>query len=303
MEEIQNQGIMHSEAIGEIAVALTKFHKAVKPIKKDQTNPHLKNRYAGLPAILKAIKKPLLDADLTFIQCPIGKYGLETILMHKSGQYFKSRYTMDPKIVFDKGTNNPKELGPQDQGSVITYQKRYALTSILGLDIDDDDDGNAGSNVNGNQNQNYNNSSPKKDDNQERLFFIKQVKKLWSDLLKAGFKTDKKTLAKLEKFIKNIDKADLKMLQNNNNYLALQYKNIGLETQTPAAAKKQSSTINRDIKNLFFDLGYKKEIDQQNLIYGMFSIEKLEELGNTDKNKLKAYLIIEIEKQEKELPK
>ena len=39
----------------------------------------------------------------------------------------------------------PTKNDPQGLGSVITYQRRYALGAILGLNIDDDDDGNRAS--------------------------------------------------------------------------------------------------------------------------------------------------------------
>jgi len=39
----------------------------------------------------------------------------------------------------------PVKNDPQGQGSAITYQRRYALGAILGLNIDADDDGNQAS--------------------------------------------------------------------------------------------------------------------------------------------------------------
>jgi hypothetical protein len=39
----------------------------------------------------------------------------------------------------------PAKEDPQAYGSVITYQRRYALGAILGLNIDEDDDGNKAS--------------------------------------------------------------------------------------------------------------------------------------------------------------
>jgi hypothetical protein len=38
----------------------------------------------------------------------------------------------------------PVKETPQERGSTITYQRRYALTAMLGLNVDDDDDGNNG---------------------------------------------------------------------------------------------------------------------------------------------------------------
>jgi hypothetical protein len=65
---------------------------------------------------------------------PKGKYGLETMIMHSSGEWMSGEYEM-----------KPTKEDPQNAGSVITYQRRYALGAVLGLNIDKDDDGNAGS--------------------------------------------------------------------------------------------------------------------------------------------------------------
>jgi hypothetical protein len=103
----------------------------VESIKKDAKNPFFKSSYASLSNILDAIKEPLIESGLSILQFPTGDYGLTTILLHESGEYLKSEYTMRP--VKDE---------PQGRGSAITYARRYALASILCLNIDEDDDGN-----------------------------------------------------------------------------------------------------------------------------------------------------------------
>lgn len=124
-----------SESIKNIAKAIMNFHLKVGKIGKDATNPFLKNRYASLSNILDAIQIPLTECGLSFSQFPTGESGLTTILMHaESGEFLMSNYIM-----------HPVKNDPQGAGSVITYQRRYALGAILGLNIDDDDDGNAGS--------------------------------------------------------------------------------------------------------------------------------------------------------------
>lgn len=124
-----------SESLKNIATALMVFHLKVGKIGKDATNPFLKNRYASLSNILDAIQIPLEESGLTFSQFPTGDSGLTTILIHaESGEYMMSNYIM-----------HPIKNDPQGAGSVITYQRRYALGAVLGLNIDDDDDGNSGS--------------------------------------------------------------------------------------------------------------------------------------------------------------
>lgn len=124
-----------SQTITEIAKALITFQLKVDKIGKDANNPFFKSKYASLSNIQEAIHIPLAESGLTYSQMPDGENGLTTILIHaESGEYLQSTYDMVP-------TKND----PQGRGSAITYQKRYALTAILGLNIDDDDDGNLAS--------------------------------------------------------------------------------------------------------------------------------------------------------------
>jgi len=126
--------MMTSESIKEIASALCEFQGKIGIIKKSEVNPFFKSKYADLSTILDAIQEPLAACGLSFVQFPTGNYGLETMLMHTSGEWMRDGYTM-----------KPTKDDPQGAGSVITYQRRYALGAILGLNIDEDDDGNAGS--------------------------------------------------------------------------------------------------------------------------------------------------------------
>jgi hypothetical protein len=56
------------------------------------------------------------------------------MLMHSSGEWISESYEMEPT-----------KHDPQGAGSVITYQRRYALGAVLGLNIDDDVDANKAS--------------------------------------------------------------------------------------------------------------------------------------------------------------
>lgn len=128
-----------SESIKNISTALAVFHIKMDVIKKDAKNPFFKSTYASLSNILDAIKIPLAESDLSFSQHPMGENGLSTILMHKSGEWIGSHFTM-----------KPVKNDPQGIGSCITYMRRYALAAILGLNIDEDDDGNQASGNSGN---------------------------------------------------------------------------------------------------------------------------------------------------------
>ncbi len=122
-----------SQSIKNLAKALMLFHLKVEKIKKDASNPFFKSKYASLSNILESIDTPLAESGLTFTQFPVAEHGLATLLMHEeSGEYIQGEYYM-----------KPVKDDPQGIGSAITYQRRYALAAILGLNIDEDDDGNA----------------------------------------------------------------------------------------------------------------------------------------------------------------
>lgn len=120
-----------SNQVSTLAKSMILFQVKVESIKKDAKNPFFKSSYASLSNILDAIKEPLIESGLSILQFPTGDYGLTTILLHESGEYLKSEYTM-----------RPVKDDPQGRGSAITYARRYALASVLCLNIDEDDDGN-----------------------------------------------------------------------------------------------------------------------------------------------------------------
>lgn len=123
-----------SESIKNIAKALMAFQTKAEKIYKDSTNPFYRSKYASLSNILEHIQIPLGECELSIAQFP-DESGLTTILMHTSGEYLESTYLMPVSKIND----------PQAVGSAITYARRYALGSILGLNIEEDDDANKAS--------------------------------------------------------------------------------------------------------------------------------------------------------------
>lgn len=126
--------IERSDSIVEIAKALSKFQATIENVTKEAENPFFKSSYATLGNILDTIRKPMGENGLSFAQFPIEDNRLVTLVMHTSGEYFQSVVKMFPK-----------DTTPQAQGSAITYMRRYALSSILGI-ATEDDDGNDASN-------------------------------------------------------------------------------------------------------------------------------------------------------------
>lgn len=126
-----------SESIQNLAKALLVFDAEVAKVSKTASNPFFKNKYAPLPEIQDAVKEPLLKAGLTLKQIPLGEHSLYSILIHaESGEWLGGEFIM-----------HPAKDDPQGNGSRLTYQKRYALGAMLGINIDEDDDGNRASSV------------------------------------------------------------------------------------------------------------------------------------------------------------
>ena len=120
-----------SESLKNIAGALVKFQASVSKVGKESSNPFFKSKYASLSNILDTIQKPLSECGLAITQFPDGN-ALTTLIIHAdSGEWIESSYVMPVA----------KQNDPQAMGSAITYARRYALGSILNLNIDDDDDG------------------------------------------------------------------------------------------------------------------------------------------------------------------
>ena len=125
-----------SESISKLTQALCKFHMQIETISKTAlVDMRLNNgarkryKYATLQSILDMISGPLAENELNIFQFPTGEHELTTILSHVSGEFIASTYKMVPA-----------KVTPQEIGSAITYQRRYAIVSILNLNIGDDDD-------------------------------------------------------------------------------------------------------------------------------------------------------------------
>jgi hypothetical protein len=125
-----------SEQIGELAVALSKAQGELKNPVKGSENPHFRNRYADLASGLDAIRPVLSKYGLALVQMTFIEGDmllLDTRLIHAgSGQWLRSIYPVS-------------RLGMKHQegGSSMTYARRYAGFSLVGIaGADDDDDGN-----------------------------------------------------------------------------------------------------------------------------------------------------------------
>ena len=127
-----------SETIGKLAEALCKAQASMGSAKKDAANPFFKSKYADLASVVEAIKKPLADNGLSYVQTTdideSGSVVVETVLMHSSGEWLSGRLRMPVAKANDA----------QALGSALTYCRRYGLQAMAGIPADDDD-GNAAS--------------------------------------------------------------------------------------------------------------------------------------------------------------
>ena len=127
-----------SESIQLLASALSKAQAEMPAIKFDSKKPFLKNDYASLGAIIAGARPVIAKHGLSVSQLTFGEdgvAGVETVLMHTSGEWISSSISMP--IGEEKGKSSA-----QVAGSIVTYLRRYSLASILGIYSDEDGDGN-----------------------------------------------------------------------------------------------------------------------------------------------------------------
>jgi hypothetical protein len=129
---------MHSDQINEITMAMSKVQGVMKPAVKDSKNPFFKSNYADITACMDACREPMTQNNLAIFQPTYydeaGKIYILSILSHTtSGQFIKS-YT--PVLM--------QKVDCQSFGAALTYTRRYALSSLIGI-CTEDDDGNAAS--------------------------------------------------------------------------------------------------------------------------------------------------------------
>ena len=123
-----------SETIGDLATALSKAQGQIEAATKGSVNPAFRSKYADINALRDAIREPLAVNDLSLLQFPRtleGRVEVETMILHKSGEYMSETLSMP--------------VSKQDAhgiGSALTYARRYGMSAMLNLAADDDD-GNA----------------------------------------------------------------------------------------------------------------------------------------------------------------
>ena len=131
---MEKQLISSSEKIrqaNEVQVTLSfhqKLHRAKLAIGKVSKNATShQSKYANLNAIIEAVEPILLENGLLLLQ-PIQGNSVCTQIID-----------IDSGVMVESCMELPAGLNPQQQGSAITYYRRYTLQSTLSLQSVDDD--------------------------------------------------------------------------------------------------------------------------------------------------------------------
>ena len=121
----------------QLQAALVKAQSEMGAVFKDSTNPHYRSKYASLPAVLHVVIPALNRNGIAFSQSPdydpdTSCVVLTTSIAHSGGG------------VYETVTRAPigRKVDIQSFGSAVTYLRRYAAQSLLGISVEDDD-GNA----------------------------------------------------------------------------------------------------------------------------------------------------------------
>lgn len=128
-----------SESLKSFAASFVKAQSQLKEANKNKLNPFYKSNYADLNSVWEAAKEALHSNGFTISQPTVFRDGVmlvETLLLHTSGEWIMGEYLVT--------TEKP---GPQAIGAAVSYARRYALASIVGVTTGEvDDDGESATN-------------------------------------------------------------------------------------------------------------------------------------------------------------
>jgi len=130
-DEVKDEAVKVSGLYPKLHAAKQKIGK----VAKNSTNPHFKNKYADINALIESVEPILLEHGLLLLQ-PIEDGVVSTLIIDiENGTKAVSSMRLD--------TN----LNSQQQGSQITYYRRYTLQALLSLQAEDDDANSASATV------------------------------------------------------------------------------------------------------------------------------------------------------------
>lgn len=130
----EGEDLTYTADLSLLATALATAHldmAVLGPVPKSGYNTQF-GKYATLDDVIGHTKGVIAKHGLSVIQMPTGHH-MQTMLIHKSGQYIRSRC----KMVLPQSVTNHLYAG------ACTYAKRVGSLSVLNVAPGDDDDGNA----------------------------------------------------------------------------------------------------------------------------------------------------------------
>lgn len=110
---------------------LLTIQKSLKPIVKDQVNPHFKNTYADINTLLEAIRPVLNENGVVVNQVLTNIEGIPSLTT--------TVVDVDSAEKTEGTVPLPQTPDAQKMGAAITYFRRYALVSLFCLEAVDDD--------------------------------------------------------------------------------------------------------------------------------------------------------------------
>ena len=166
------------KASSSLASALVQAQGEMPTVKKDEVNPHFNSKFMSLHGLIEATRKVLNKHGLALTQFPctseFGAPVLRTVLIHgPTGE----RWEFETPLFM--GNQNMQQLG-----SAITYARRYAWASLLGIAAEDDDDGNTAGTQHAAQTKKANSAKKITDGQRRRLFALAGEHKVDRDQLR-----------------------------------------------------------------------------------------------------------------------
>ena len=107
---------------------LFEFRKIVGKLVKTADNPFFKSKYANLSSVITVTDPALEEVGLIYVDKIDGNILESSIIDHETGDEITSK--------------TPLVMSKQDMqglGSSVSYARRYARVSLLGLEAEDDD--------------------------------------------------------------------------------------------------------------------------------------------------------------------
>lgn len=117
---------------------LLDIQRNLPEFKKNATNPHFKNSYITLDAILEQLLPMLNERGLLLMQAPVGSLDGPRLFTEITDVESDETRSFSTPLFLDKEDS-------QKHGSATTYARRYALSCIFNIVADEDDDGEVGS--------------------------------------------------------------------------------------------------------------------------------------------------------------